>query len=316
LIEPHWTTAQASPYKDIAADPVLESIPPMKLSSRAEGYVFALAAPLCWSFGGVIIRTVEAGPWDIVFWRAAGHLLFFPFLLAFLLRVPIVGSLQAGGRTTLVSGLMVTGMFSLHVLAMTSTSVANALLLQSTSPILVAILGWLALRERVSLTSWIAIAVAFSGLAVVMGGGLADGAMFGKAMALGVAICSAVNVLLVRAYPTLDLRPATLLGAAASMGLGFAFSEVLAVDLGSIAALIFLGMLQMSVGLAFFFAALKRLPPVEVALITLLEPVLGPIWTWLAVGEVPASSTIHGGAILLAALAFNTFAGARAKPSP
>jgi drug/metabolite transporter (DMT)-like permease len=299
LIEPHWTTAQASPYKDIAADPVLESIPPMKLSSRAEGYVFALAAPLCWSFGGVIIRTVEAGPWDIVFWRAAGHLLFFPFLLAFLLRVPIVGSLQAGGRTTLVSGLMVTGMFSLHVLAMTSTSVANALL-----------------RERVSLTSWIAIAVAFSGLAVVMGGGLADGAMFGKAMALGVAICSAVNVLLVRAYPTLDLRPATLLGAAASMGLGFAFSEVLAVDLGSIAALIFLGMLQMSVGLTFFFAALKRLPPVEVALITLLEPVLGPIWTWLAVGEVPASSTIYGGAILLAALAFNAFGAARAKTVP
>jgi drug/metabolite transporter (DMT)-like permease len=140
--------------------------------------------------------------------------------------------------------------------------------------------------------------------------------MFGKAMALGVAICSAVNVLLVRAYPTLDLRPATLLGAAASMGLGFAFSEVLAVDLGSIAALIFLGMLQMSVGLAFFFAALKRLPPVEVALITLLEPVLGPIWTWLAVGEVPASSTIYGGAILLAALAFNAFGAARAKTVP
>jgi drug/metabolite transporter (DMT)-like permease len=100
------------------------------------------------------------------------------------------------------------------------------------------------------------------------------------------------------------------------MGLGFAFSEVLAVDLGSIAALIFLGMLQMSVGLAFFFAALKRLPPVEVALITLLEPVLGPIWTWLAVGEVPASSTIYGGAILLAALAFNAFGAARAKTVP
>ncbi len=288
----------------------------MKLTSRAEGYLFALAAPLCWSFGGVIIRSVDAGPWDIVFWRAAGHLVFFPLVLVFVLRVPIFGSLQAGGRTTLLSGLMVTGMFSLHVLAMTSTSVANALLLQSTSPILVALLGWLVLRERVSLTSWIAIAVAFSGLGVVMGVGIADGALFGKIMALGVALCSAINVLLVRAYPQLDLRPATLIGAAASMVLGFALSDVFAVDLGSIAALMFLGVLQMSIGLAFFFSALKRLPPVEVALITLLEPVLGPIWTWLAVGEVPASSTIYGGAILLAALVFNTLAGARAKTAP
>jgi len=288
----------------------------MKLTSRAEGYVFALAAPLCWSFGGVIIRTVDAGPWDIVFWRAAGHLLFFPLVLAFVLRVPILASLRDGGRTTLVSGLMVTGMFSLHVLAMTSTSVANALLLQSTSPILVALLGWLVLRERVAITSWIAIAVAFAGLGLVMGAGIADGALFGKAMALGVALCSAINVLLVRAHPQLDLRPATLLGAAASMVLGFALSDVFAVDLGSIAALLFLGVLQMSIGLAFFFAALKRLPPVEVALITLIEPVLGPIWTWLAVGEVPAASTIYGGAILLAALAFNTFAAARAKTAP
>jgi drug/metabolite transporter (DMT)-like permease len=294
----------------------LESISPMQLTSRAEGYLFALAAPLCWSFGGVIIRTVEAGPWDIVFWRAAAHVAFFPFVLIFMLRVPILGSLRDGGRITLVSALMIAGTFSLHVLAMTSTSVANVLLLQSTSPILVALLGWFVLGERVALASWIAIGVAFSGLALVMGGAIGEGAWIGNAMALGVALCSTINVLLVRRLPRLDLRPATLVGAALALAMGYALGDVWAVDWGSVLALLFLGVLQLSVGLAFFFSALKRLPPVEVTLIAMLEPVLGPIWTWLAVGEVPASSTIYGGAILLAALAFNTLAAARAKTVP
>jgi drug/metabolite transporter (DMT)-like permease len=286
----------------------------MTLSSRTQGYLFALAAPLCWSFGGVIIRSVEAGPWDMVFWRAAAHLLFFPLVLIFMLRVPILGPLRDGGRVTLVSAVMIAGTFSLHVLAMTSTSVANVLLLQSTSPILVALLGWLVLRERVPLASWMAIALAFSGLVLVMGGTVGEGAVFGNIMALLVALCSTINVLLIRRLPRLDLRPATLLGAAIALLLGLALGNVWAVDWGSIAALLFLGVLQLSVGLAFFFSALKRLPPIEVTLIAMLEPVLGPIWTWLAVGEIPAVTTVYGGAILLAALVFNTVASARAKP--
>ncbi|MBL8834320.1 MAG: EamA family transporter, partial [Rhodospirillales bacterium] len=66
-------------------------------------------------------------------------------------------------------------------------------------------------------------------------------------------------------------------------------------------------------GLMFFYSALKRLDPVSVTLIALVEPILGPIWTWLAVGETPSQGTLVGGAVLLAALAFNTVATMRAR---
>jgi drug/metabolite transporter (DMT)-like permease len=83
-----------------------------------------------------------------------------------------------------------------------------------------------------------------------------------------------------------------------------------------IVALLALGIVQMTLGLTFFYAALRRLSPVEVTLIALVEPVLGPLWTWMAVGETPSEGTLIGGAILLAALAFNTLVAARRKETP
>jgi drug/metabolite transporter (DMT)-like permease len=289
---------------------------PMALSTRAQGYLFALSAPLCWSVGGVVMRTVDAGLWDIVFWRAIAHVICFPFVLAFFLKVPTLGALRAAGSLALVSGLMVAGTFVFHVVGMTSTTIANALLLQSISPLIVALLAWLLLGEKVPASSWIAIAVAFAGLALVMGASLGDGALLGKLAALAVAVCSAINVTLVKWLKDFDLRPATLIGAAIAAATGFALGDAFAVGGFSIAALFGLGLLQMTIGLTLFFSALKRLPPVEVTLIALLEPVLGPIWTWLAVGEEPSTGTLAGGAILLAALAFNTLATARGARAP
>ena len=51
----------------------------------------------------------------------------------------------------------------------------------------------------------------------------------------------------------------------------------------------------------------------EVALLALLEVLLGPLWAWLGAGEVPAPTTIAGGALVLAALVLNELAGSRAR---
>ena len=85
--------------------------------------------------------------------------------------------------------------------------------------------------------------------------------------------------------------------------------------LASAGSLMALGVLQMSVGLSFFYLALQRLPAAEVTLITLLEPVLGPIWVWLIVGEEPALLTLAGGAVILFALGLNASFALRREPT-
>jgi drug/metabolite transporter (DMT)-like permease len=57
--------------------------------------------------------------------------------------------------------------------------------------------------------------------------------------------------------------------------------------------------------------AARHLSAPEIALLALLEVLLGPLWTWLGAGEVPAAATLSGGGIVLAALVFNELAGLR-----
>jgi drug/metabolite transporter, DME family len=285
------------------------------LSPRVQGFLLALAAPLCWSVGGPVIRSVEADAWDIVFWRGLPHLLLFPIVLHFLVGKRAWSAFRDAKSIAWLSSLCLASTFVLHVVAVTTTTIASALLLQATSPIMVALLSWLVLRERVPGASWIALAGALVGMAVVVGASLADGVWIGNAAALGVALASAVNVIAIRGNVSVDLRAGTVVAAAVSLVPALVFGAPLSASFGAAAALFALGVVQLTAGLAFFYSALKRLPAVQVVLIAMIEPIIGAFWTWLAVGETPGTGTFVGGAILLGALAFNTLATSRTRES-
>lgn len=287
------------------------------LPPRVAGLLLAIAAPLCWSVGGVIIRSVEAGPWDIVFWRSGGHALFFPFALwAFWGRSAYIEARSAGWAALAVAAF-IAATFILHVLAMTSTTVANVLILQSMSPLLVAVLAWVFLGERLTLGGILVLVVAFSGLLTVVSGSLGSGGMLGNIFALLVALASASHVTIVRHHRARNLAAVTLLSGVAAAVIALPFADPFRLNIGDIALLILLGGIQMTLGLTFFIMALRRLPAAEVTLIALLEPITGPIWVWLAVGEQPQDTTLIGGAIVLGALVVHVLVTARrARQTP
>ena len=80
-------------------------------------------------------------------------------------------------------------------------------------------------------------------------------------------------------------------------------STVTADDLGF---LVLLGVGQMGLGLAFLTIGARLIPATEVALITLLEVVLGPLWVWIALGERPALIAIVGGVVVILAVVLQT----------
>ncbi len=287
------------------------------LSSRLLGLLLAFAAPLSWSIGGVIIRSVDTDPWDIVFWRATGHVLCFPVALWWLWGRSALVDLRAVGKPALAVAFFMACTLIFHVLAMTRTTVANVLILQSMSPLLVAVLAWLFLDERLRASGWFILAIAFAGLALVIGGSLGGGDMTGDLFALVVAVCSAAHVTIIRRHRARNLAAVTLPAAILAAGVSLFFAQPLAVSLADIGLLILLGGVQMSLGLTCFILALRHLPAAEVTLIALLEPILGPIWVWLVIGEQPAATTIVGGVIVLGALvAHVTLAAQRARQAP
>jgi drug/metabolite transporter (DMT)-like permease len=63
-----------------------------------------------------------------------------------------------------------------------------------------------------------------------------------------------------------------------------------------------LGIAQIGLGFVLLTIGARLIPAGEVALITLLEIVLGPLWVWVALSEQPSTATIVGGAIVLGAV--------------
>jgi drug/metabolite transporter (DMT)-like permease len=137
------------------------------------GALLVFASAVAWSFGGAIARYLTiADSWTVVFWRCLFAGL---FLLGFLIW-------RDGPRETFrlyrnmgVPGLAVAFGFavasSCFVIAITYTSVANVVLIQAGVPLLAALMAWIVYRERVALTTWIAILAVIFGVAIMVTGG-------------------------------------------------------------------------------------------------------------------------------------------------
>ena len=261
-------------------------------------------AAVCWSLGGLFVRLIgdDLDGWTIAFWRSAfmvvavgGWLLAANGLRAFAVY-------RAMGWAGVLSGLLLAASFVMFILAITRTSVANAVVLQSAAPLAAAALGRIFLGERLAPPTLVAILVAIAGVALMFAGALSGGDLVGNALALGVAIVFGANIVVVRAARKLDLVPATVLAGlfALAATLPFASTAIPSpYDLGLLATM---GVLQLGLGLFLFMRGAPYLTAAQVGLLTLLEVILAPIWVWLAFAEVPAPLALAGGAVVLVAL--------------
>jgi len=99
-----------------------------------------------------------------------------------------------------------------------------------------------------------------------------------------------------------SMAPATCLSQLIVLVVAAPFAHPGQADARDMALLVALGVCQIGLGLVFLTIGGRLIPAAEVALITLLEIVLGPLWVWIALGERPGTTTLIGGAIVLAAV--------------
>jgi drug/metabolite transporter (DMT)-like permease len=259
-----------------------------------------------WSTAGVVVRSLEhASGWEVAFWRSFFAALSMAAILAVTRRGRVFATVRAAGWPGIVSGAMFCTMFTCFMLAITRTTVANTLVVNSLFPVFAAILGAIVLRQAIRAYTWVAIAVAVAGMAWMFANGLGAG-LTGTLIAFAIPVAAAVNVVTLRKWGrSVDLAPAVFLGATFSALIALPFARPFESSAHDLAWLAALGMFQLAIPCMMLVAASRHLPPAEVALLTLLEAVLGPIWAWLGVGERPAAATLTGGGIVLAAIAGN-----------
>ncbi len=276
-----------------------------------------IIAPTMWSMAGVLTRHLDAARgFEITFWRSFFSATFVAGAMMMTLGWgKAVATVLAVGRLGVLSGLMWSVMFMCFMIALTKTTVANTLIVMSISPLLTAFLAWLFLKQRVAQRTWAAIIAAFIGILwmfISSMSGVQGQHLVGMMIATAVPIAAAVNLIAIkRAGHGVDLIPAVLLGSVFSAAMMLPFAWPLQASLHDIVILAILGFFQLGLPCMLMVRAAKRLSAPEVSLLALLEVLLGPLWTWLGAGEVPARETLIGGAVVMLALVFNELAAMR-----
>jgi drug/metabolite transporter (DMT)-like permease len=264
------------------------------------GRLYVAAAAVAWSTAGLFQRELTVDLATQLAGRAFFAVLAILAFVAVAERGRVVRGFLAIGRAGLVMAALMAISSGAFIAALNYTSVANVLFLQALAPVLAAVFGTF-VGERVSRRTWIAIAVAIAGVALMVGGPSRPNAT-GLALSLLMSVSFAATIVITRHQRQVSMAPATCLSQAAVFVCAAPFASAGSIGGEDLALLVGLGVTQIGLGLIFLSIGARLIPAAEVALITLLEIVLGPLWVWLALGERPGTTTLVGGAIVLGAV--------------
>ncbi len=276
------------------------------------GVSLVIAGGVFLSLGGIFLRNIESATgWQILFYRGLAFSTMLFLVLLYRYRGKTVAAFRAIGAPG-VWAAVVLGLGSIaYVFAILMTTVANALFIIGASPLATAFVGWLFLRERTSKFGIAAMLVSLIGIGFMFADGLIEGRWRGNIAALIVVASFVVFLLIVRNRRDIDMLPATCLGGLVMAGVSGFFADNLVVSNYDLVIALLMGCIQFGIGFMCFTVASRYIMASEVALFSLTESILGPIWVWIGVGEIPSLLTLAGSAIVLVSVGSYCIVGIR-----
>jgi len=255
-----------------------------------------LAGALCWSLAGVLFKHVE---WPALAASAGRGLIAAVFLLAVRWRALRFtwSPLQLGAAVAYAACTI------LFTLANKMTTAANAILLQYTAPVWIALFGAWFLGERATRADWLTIVAVLGGLCMFFYEGLQVGQVSGLLVALASGVGFAAMTILMRKQKDASPLESIILGNLIGFVVGApALWSAPALPPDGWLALGLLGVVQLGLAYLLYAQAIKHVTALEAVLIPVLEPILNPVWVMLDQGERPSRFAFVGGVIVLGAV--------------
>ena len=276
-------------------------------SAAARGALYAAGAGLAFSFYGLLFRLLgEAGVWHIIFYRTFGIIPLCALALYLVYGSGLWRVMASNWRSGILVAVPLAAAQILINQAFAATTVASVLFVTALVPFGTALGAWLLLRDRIEKRTVWGMLVALIGIVFVAGSGIVAGKLSGVLLAFAAMTAIVAFNLVLRANRDSEMLPAVayssiMTGCVASVmlwtgGIGFAVPPF------DFAIIQLMGAGSLGLGLVLFTLATRLRPVAELSLLTQLEIVLTPLWVWLGVGEVPSTTTLIGGSLILIAL--------------
>ncbi|MFM8456643.1 MAG: DMT family transporter, partial [Ignavibacteria bacterium] len=242
--------------------------------------LYLLITAILWSTGGLLIQSIDAHPFAI----AGGRSMIAGVLLWVYLRKPRFTFSKAQLAGALFYALTVI----LFVLANKLTSAANAILLQYTGPIHVALFSWMFLKEKVTKIDWLAIIAVIVGMCLFFMDDISTDGMLGNIVAILAGMSFAGLAISLRMQKDESPLESILLGNIVTGLFGFAWLyQSMPMNQDSMIGLLLLGIVQLGIPYILYAKAIQHVTALESILIPVLEPLLNPLWVFLASGIIP-----------------------------
>jgi drug/metabolite transporter (DMT)-like permease len=274
---------------------------------RAVGQL--LLAALLWSLGGLLIKMIDWPPLAVAGGRG---------LLAAIFLMLTNGRLRfTFSRVQVVAAAAYAGCTVFFVLATKYTTAANAILLQYTAPVWIGLFAAWFLGERTARRDWIIIAIVFIGMGLFFADGLALTGLLGNTFGILSGVCFAAMTIALRKQKDGSPVESIILGnlIAFAIGLPLIIGAPLPPPIG-LGALAVLGFLQLGCSYWLYARAIRHVTALGAVLLPVIEPILNPVWVFLARGEHPAKWALVGGLIVLGAVTWRAIASIRQRSLP
>lgn len=266
-----------------------------KKNERVKAIIYTIIAAVLLSSGGILLKFIDMHPMAIA---GARGVIATIIVWAYLKKPNFTFS-----KPQVIGGVCYSLMVITFIIANKLTTAANAIVLQYTAPIWVAILGAWLLKEKIHLYDWISIVVVCFGMVLFFIEDMDGGSLVGNIVAILSGVVLAGSTIAMRFQKDGSPVETTLLGHMITVIIGLPFLFKADFTLQNIIGIVLLGVFQLGISYILYSLALKHLKALESMLIMFFEPVLNPIWVAIFYGEKPSLYSLIGGIIIIITLA-------------
>ena len=274
----------------------------IKKTNENMGRLYILIAAILWSMGGFLIKNIDANPAFIALGRSAiAGIALFPFI-----RFRNIKNI----KKLILLSLSYSTCLTTFVISTKLTAAANAITIQYSAPLFLFVGLW-AITKKLDKQKIIPMILILFGIIAFLLEPISGSNMSGNLLA----VISGISFALVIYLFGFDYG---LSGIGLTALLNLMIVPVVAIivpwgstpyptDLTSIICLTILGIVQIGVSYVFFYAGRRRVSSIDASILSLIEPVLNPIWVFILIGEKPSYYAIFGMVLILSAQVLNAF---------
>ena len=274
------------------------------MSQHLKGILITVLGVIILSPDAVLIRLADSDGWALLFWRGLSYAIGVSIIVWMMHGSQAMNVCRKIGKGGLLIGFLGGIAAGTFLFAIEYTSIANTLVIISTSPVMIAIIAWIMLKEKVSFVTFMAMAIVFIGIYIVMSESFGGSSFKGDIYALITSIMMGVTFTLTRKYKNIDMIPTNIVGGVVAATIALVFADSLTLTTSAMFYIVATGFI-LSISFSLIVMAPRYIPAAEVGMIMPLETVLGTLIAWIAINEVPSSSALVGGSIVIVALFFH-----------